>query len=102
MYIVTLYSAPTDAEKNIRISDQEYQDLMRKLPTAGKFHSIAGRPPVAISNIAGFFREKNEQALDRPYNSLQIEEPKTYVKPETRAKVDSYMKKFSNKFVHES
>jgi hypothetical protein len=101
MYIVTLYSAPTEEEKNIRITDVEYMGLISLLKTAGKFISINGRPPVAVSNIAGFFKEKNSQALDRHYNPLQIEEPKTYVKPETRAKVDSYMKKFTNKFIHD-
>ncbi len=101
MYIVTLYSAPDEDGKNIRISNGEYNALMALLKTAGKFISINGRPPIAVSNIAGFFKEKNCQALDQPYNSVQIEEPKTYVKPETRAKVDSYMKKFTNKFIHD-
>lgn len=51
---------------------------------------------IADIDLAG--RGYDDEAIGS-YNPLQLEEPDTYVTPETKAKVDSYMKKFKDKFI---
>src|SRR3990167_2780398 len=84
----------TREERGFLIAEMNNQTkkfvYMKKYDRVIMFGNIAGIDRAGLSYDGGGL-------IDMPYNSNQIEEPQTYVKPETKQKMDEMMEKFKNK-----
>lgn len=95
-YIVQFYKGqPMD------INEAQRNALLKEINNPSKKCALIKDRVIMFGNIADIDlvgRGYEDQAIES-YNPLQIEEPQTYVKPETKAKMDEYMGKFKNKFI---